>query len=119
MNTKEAWALVGGLAKPSKMPGWAYGIPAKECKTGKKLRKIKKSTCFGCYALKGCYQFPIVQDAQYRRLNSIKNIRWVEAMAVLINSKKGDIFENCRSCGDYIKGDYRSNFDGRYCQDCL
>ena len=35
------------------------------------------------------------------------------------NSKKGDIFENCRSCGDYIKGDYRSNFDGRYCQDCL
>jgi len=39
MNTKKAWALVGGLAKPSKMPGWAYGIPAKECKTGKKLRK--------------------------------------------------------------------------------
>ena len=35
------------------------------------------------------------------------------------NSKKGDIFENCRSCGDYIKGDFRSNFDGRYCQDCL
>ena len=35
------------------------------------------------------------------------------------NSKKGDIFQNCRSCGDYIKGDYRSNFDGRYCQDCL
>ena len=34
------------------------------------------------------------------------------------NSKKGDIFENCRSCGDYIKGDYRSNFDKRYCQDC-
>ena len=27
------------------------------------------------------------------------------------NSNKGDIFQNCRSCGDYIKGDYRSNFD--------
>jgi hypothetical protein len=26
MNTKEAWALVGGLSKPSKMPGWAIGI---------------------------------------------------------------------------------------------
>jgi hypothetical protein len=28
MNTKEAWTLVGGLSKPSKMPGWAIGIPA-------------------------------------------------------------------------------------------
>ena len=35
------------------------------------------------------------------------------------NSKKGDIFVNCRSCGEYIRGDFRSNFDGRYCQDCL
>ena len=35
------------------------------------------------------------------------------------NSKKGDIFVNCRYCGEYIRGDFRSNFDGRYCQDCL
>ena len=35
------------------------------------------------------------------------------------NSKKGDIFVNCRSCGEYIRGDFRSNLDGRYCQDCL
>jgi len=35
------------------------------------------------------------------------------------NSKKGDIFVNCRHCGEYIRGDFRSNFDGRYCQDCL
>jgi len=35
------------------------------------------------------------------------------------NSKKGDIFLNCRCCGEYIRGDFRSNFDGRYCQDCL
>ena len=35
------------------------------------------------------------------------------------NSKKGDIFVNCRCCGEYIRGDFRSNFDGRYCQDCL
>ena len=37
MNTKEAWALVGGLSKPSKMPGWSIGIPPAECKTGGKL----------------------------------------------------------------------------------
>ena len=35
------------------------------------------------------------------------------------NSKKGDIFVNCRRCAEYIKGDWRSNLDGRYCKDCL
>jgi hypothetical protein len=52
MNTKEAWTLVGGLSKPSKMPGWSIGIPAKECKTGAKLRLIPNSVCEGCYAEK-------------------------------------------------------------------
>jgi hypothetical protein len=28
MKSQEALKLVGGLSKPSKMPGWAYGIPA-------------------------------------------------------------------------------------------
>ena len=44
MKTIDALKLVGGLSKPSKMPGWAYGIPAKECKTGSKLRQVKGST---------------------------------------------------------------------------
>jgi hypothetical protein len=92
MTTKEALQLVGGLSKPSKMPGWAYGIPAKECKTGSKLRNVKGSTCEGCYALKGCYVFKVVQDAQYRRLNSIKHTHWVAAMSQLINSKKSKYF---------------------------
>ena len=92
MNTKEAWALVGGLSKPSKMPGWSIGIPAKECKTGSLLQKKKGSVCFDCYALKGCYVFKVVQDAQYRRLAAIKSPQWVEAMATLINSKKPDVF---------------------------
>ena len=92
MNTKEAWALVGGLRKPSKMPGWSIGIPAKECKTGKKLRQIKNSVCEGCYALKGCYVFKVVQEAQYKRLEAISHPDWVMAMATLINSKKPDVF---------------------------
>jgi len=92
MNTKEAWQLVGGLSKPSKMPGWSIGIPAKECKTGKKLRQIKNSVCEGCYALKGCYVFDIVQKAQYKRLEAISHPDWVLAMATLINSKKPDVF---------------------------
>ncbi len=92
MNTKEAWTLVGGLSKPSKMPGWSIGIPAKERKTGKKLRQIKNSVCEGCYALKGCYVFKVVQEAQYKRLEAINHPDWVLAMATLINSKKPDVF---------------------------
>ena len=92
MNTKEAWALVGGLSKPSKMPGWSIGIPAKECKTGSKLRLIPKSVCAECYALKGCYVFQNVQAAQYKRLEAISHPDWVQAMTTLINSKKPDVF---------------------------
>ena len=92
MKTSEALKLVGGLSKPSKMPGWAYGLPAKECKTGSKLVKVKGSTCEGCYALKGCYVFKVVQAAQYRRLDSIKSPLWVGAMSLLINSKKSKWF---------------------------
>ena len=92
MNTKEAWTLVGGLSKPSKMPGWSIGIPAKECKTGAKLRLIPNSVCEGCYALKGCYVFKVVQEAQYKRLEAINHPDWVLAMATLINSKKPDVF---------------------------
>ena len=92
MNTKEAWALVGGLSKPSKMPGWSIGIPAKECKTGGKLQHVEGSVCFDCYALKGCYVFAVVQAAQYKRLGAINHPDWVLAMSTLINSKKPDVF---------------------------
>ena len=92
MKTSEALKLVGGLSKPSKMPGWAYGLPAKECKTGSKLVKVEGSTCHGCYALKGCYVFKVVQEAQYRRLASVKHDLWTAAMALLINSKKSKYF---------------------------
>jgi len=92
MNTQEAWKLVGGLSRPSKMPGWSYGLPAAECKTGQLLVDVVGSTCEGCYATKGCYVFPVVQAAQYRRLESIAKPEWVDAMALLINSKKPDVF---------------------------
>jgi len=92
MNTQEAWKIVGGLSRPSKMPGWSYGLPAAECKTGQLLVDVVGSTCEGCYATKGCYVFPVVQAAQYRRLESIAKPEWVDAMALLINSKRPDVF---------------------------
>ena len=92
MDIKTAKEITGSLSKPSKMPGWSYGLPAKECKTGGKLQNVKGSTCYDCYALKGCYVFKVVQDAQYYRLKAIKNRLWVQAMAMQINNKRSKEF---------------------------
>jgi len=91
-TVKEALQITGSLSKPSKMPGWAYGLPAKECKTGGKLQAVPGSVCYNCYALKGCYVFKVVQNAQYFRLKAIRHPLWTGAMASLINSKKSKYF---------------------------
>ena len=89
---KELLEIVGGLSKPSKMPGYAYGIPAKDCISGSKMRKVRGSVCFSCYALKGRYVFPTVQRSLQRRKEALGDARWVQAMALLIQKKKIDYF---------------------------
>ena len=84
MNLKEAKEITGGLSSPSKMPGYAYNLPAWECVTGVKLQAIKGSVCAGCYALKGRYRFTNVKEALTRRLESLAHPDWVEAMTVLV-----------------------------------
>lgn len=86
MLLKAAYDYIGGLSNPSKMPGYGYGLPAKECKLGALLMQNKRSTCHSCYALKGRYTFPAVQKAQYRRLASLKDLaRWTEAFIVVLS----------------------------------
>ena len=46
-------------------------------------------------------------------------IRDENARLLKDNSKKGDIFLNCRCCGVLIRPDWYSRIDQRYCQDCL
>lgn len=94
MRTKELETIVGGLSSPSKMPGFGYSISAHDCITGSKLRLVKGSVCSGCYALKGRYAFPMVQNALDRRYKSLSDPRWVEVMAELISrkSKKAPYF---------------------------
>ena len=87
MNKKEAIKITGGLSKPSKMPGFAYNLPATRCKVGSKLAKIPGSVCHGCYALKGRYRFPNVKDALERRYKqAMTNKQWVFGMVYLINT---------------------------------
>lgn len=83
---------VGGLSNPSKMPGFGYSLPARECITGGKLQKIEGTVCHDCYALKNRYLFPKVQSALYRRLEAIGKPLWARAMAELIKRTKNDYF---------------------------
>ena len=48
MKVKEAIKITDSFTKTSKMPGLSYSLPAWECKTGSKLRKIKGSVCSMC-----------------------------------------------------------------------
>jgi hypothetical protein len=62
-----ALAGIGGLSKPSKMPGYGFSLPASYCKIGSILRIQAGSTCAGCYACKGRYLFANVKVALERR----------------------------------------------------
>ena len=77
----------GGLQIVSKMPGYCYAIPASKCKVGSKLRKIAGSTCEKCYAFEGFYKVykNSIDRAQAKRLDSLSDPLWVEAMTFLIN----------------------------------
>jgi hypothetical protein len=89
MLVKEALKITHSFTKTTKMPGLSYSLPAWECQTGAKLRKVKSSPCFGCYALKGNYtRYPAIKAAQYRRLDSITNPLWVKAMSTKIKRQK-------------------------------
>ena len=89
MNIKEAAAITGSMTRTSKMPGLSYSLPAWECKTGSKLRKIKNSVCSMCYALKGNYtRYKAIKAAQYVRLASLNNELWTAAIVTQIKRQK-------------------------------
>jgi hypothetical protein len=63
----DAIAEVGGLSKPSKMPGRSWSTPAKYCGVGSKLAAQPGTICSICYAQKGTYEFPSTVAAMDRR----------------------------------------------------
>lgn len=89
---KEAAEYVGGFSEPSKMPCYAYSIPAQECKVGSILRETAGSVCAKCYARKGRYVFANVKNALYRRFSTLDKPFWVEAMAFAIKEKAMKFF---------------------------
>ena len=94
MNLNEATETVGRLGRAGKMPCPTYNTPAKRCITGARLRKVVGSTCHGCYAFKGNYLYPSVQQGLEKRFKAFKKPAFVEAMSFMINSyaKKSGYF---------------------------
>ena len=89
MLIKDAKKITDSFTKTSKMPGLSYSLPAWECKTGSKLRKIKGSVCASCYALKGNYtRYKAIKAAQYVRLEALKDTKWIAAMVAQIIRQK-------------------------------
>ena len=88
MLKKEANIIVGGLSAPGKMPCPSINLPAAACVTGQILARVPGTTCHGCYALKGRYRFPDTIKAMDRRLEALKDSRWVRAMVVLMKDRK-------------------------------
>ena len=67
MYLYQAKKTVGQPSNPSKMPGYATGIHAKYCKTGRHLAEKSGTVCSKCYALKNRYAMPNVAEANERR----------------------------------------------------
>ena len=104
MNKKEANQITGGLSKPSKMPGYAYNIPATRCKVGAKLVKVPGSVCHGCYALKGRYRFRNVKEALERRYQAaMNNPNWIHGMVYLIQVSKKKEFPSHDHQGSIVE----------------
>jgi hypothetical protein len=84
ISVPEALAICGSLSEPSKMPGHGYSLPAGKCRLGRFLRQFPNAVCAHCYALRGRYAFPVVRNAMAKRLSSLSDSRWSDAMSRLI-----------------------------------
>jgi len=100
MKIKEIEAQIGSLSAPSKMPCFSFSIPAKRCITGMKLREVANSICSKCYALKGRYVFPNVQNALEQRFAGLSNPNWVSMMVAMISKREKSGFFRWHDSGD-------------------
>ena len=103
------------LSNPSKMPGRAWGLPArKTCPVGDVLATIKDSVCFGCYGDdRGNYLYSNVKASQQARLERVQAAlesqdaaeAWAAAMVRQIAHYSPDWFR-VHDAGDLFSADY-------------
>ena len=120
---KEAQSVSGSLSKTSKMPCRSYGITAKACQVGEAMKTMNTKlnitcphdvevlllegklipTCILCYCDdRGNYRYPSVKSALNKRLESITDPLWIEALVYMINNeqKKGKEYFRWHDSGD-------------------
>jgi hypothetical protein len=92
LNKEEKSYYKKMLSNTSKLGVKSISLDAKKCKTGSKLAKKSGTVCNGCYALKGCYVFPVVKDAMARRLEFFNSKNFIPIMVWLLQSQKKKFF---------------------------
>lgn len=80
------------FSNTSKMPCKSISLSAKLCITGGKLAQQEGTVCFECYALKGRYVMPNVQDAMDRRLKFFQSKQFVPQMIAMLNRQRNAYF---------------------------
>jgi len=88
INRKTVLDIVGGLSMTTKMPCAGYSLSPLHCKMGQIMSKNPNNVCSKCYAKRGHYKYSNVIRAHDKRLQSLKNPLWVDAMVFLINDMK-------------------------------
>lgn len=95
------------LSQTSKMPCASFPLPAKACKTGAKLAKIRGSVCSGCYALKGFYNMPNVRASRDHNLATLPKsddliswALWTDKMIDTIRAQDSSGFFRWHDSGD-------------------
>ena len=76
------------LGKTSKMRGYSFGLDARNCITGSKLRKVKGSVCAKCYAMKGNFNFPSVRKNKETNLKHLESDYFVYVMTYQLQDIK-------------------------------
>ena len=98
MTKKAATVISHSLSETTAMPCRSYGLPIAACKVGSILAGIEGTICSECYAGKNCYTlFPAVLHAQHKRLESLDDPLWVDALVAQIGS---DPFFRWHDSGD-------------------
>ena len=112
---KAAKVIAHSLSAPSKMPGYAYSIPASKCRTGSTLAGIPGTVCYGCYAADtrewldqpgrssrwNRYHMDNVVSAMERRYNALSDPLWVPAMVLMIQARsKSSLYFRWHDSGD-------------------
>lgn len=81
-------SLTLSLSQPSKMPCRSFGLPTSVCTKGQILQRVTNSVCASCYAEKGRYTFPNVQEALERNLRAWSHPDFVPAMIECIRKEE-------------------------------